>query len=244
MDNDNLLEILKSNGDLNDVNPLIQNLINQKQNSKNILQEDTFMNNTKVSLLDKFKKKKKDSRDHLFLVEDAYIISRLIDIGYRSAPYYEIKYLEVGKDEYDVGFGSFDPKNLIEWFETNFEFVDPNKGIINVLNHFAETIEQFYKEKEETKPNKKNVLVGEPMTTLEAIKLLKQGKLVSTKNPQRLYKFIFLVKGESSQYFKMYFGGNAIIPATIYEFTTANLLSDEKIWYEYDDGETYNIDML
>lgn len=65
MDNDNLLEILKSNGDLNDVNPPIQSLMNQKQNSKNILQEDTFMDNTKVSLLDKFKKKKKD-KDHLF----------------------------------------------------------------------------------------------------------------------------------------------------------------------------------
>lgn len=37
MDNDNLLEILTSNGDLNDVNPPIQSLMNQKQNSKNIL---------------------------------------------------------------------------------------------------------------------------------------------------------------------------------------------------------------
>jgi len=243
MDNDNLLEILKSNGDLNDVNPQIQNLMNQKQNSKNILQEDTFMDNTKVSLFDKFKKKKKD-RDHLFLVEDAYIISRLIDIGDKmGVPYYEIKYLEVGEDEYDVGFGSSDRKNLIEWFEANFEFVDPNKGIINVLDHFAETIEQFY-EKEEIKPKKKNVLVGEPMTALEAIKLLKQGKLVSTKSSQRRYKFIFLAKDESLQYFKMYFGGNAIISSTPYEFSTANLLSDEKIWYEYDDGETYNVDML
>lgn len=242
MDNDNLLEILKSNGDLNDVNPPIQSLMNQKQNSKNILQEDTFMDNTKVSLLDKFKKKKKD-KDHLFLVEDAYIISRLIDMGDRmDIPYYEIKYLEVGKDEYDIGFGSSDPKNLIEWFETNFEFVNPNKGIINILNHFAETIEQFY-EKEEIKPKKKNVLVGEPMTALEAIKLLKQGKLISTKNPRRLFKFIFLAKDES-QYFKMYFGGNAIISSAPYAFTTSDLLSDEKIWYEYDDGETYNIDML
>jgi hypothetical protein len=240
MDNDNLLEILKSNGDLNDVNPQIQSLMNQKQNSKNILQEDTFMDNTKVSLFDKFKRKK--DKDHLFLVEDAYIVSRLIDMGDKTKPYYEIKYLEVGKDEYDIGFGSTDRKNLIEWFETDFEFVNPNKAIINILDHFSETIEQFYQKEEETKP-KKNVLVGEPMTALEAIKLLKQGKLISTKNPRRLFKFIFLAKDET-QYFKMYFGGNAIISSTPYAFTTSDLLSDEKIWYEYDDGETYNIDML
>lgn len=241
MDNDNLLEILKSNGDLNDVNPQIQSLMNQKQNSKNILQEDTFMDNTKVSLFDKFKRQKKD-KDHLFLVEDAYIVSRLIDMGDKTKPYYEIKYLEVGKDEYDIGFGSTDRKNLIEWFETDFEFVNPNKAIINILDHFSETIEQFYQKEEETKP-KKNVLVGEPMTALEAIKLLKQGKLISTKNPRRLFKFIFLAKDET-QYFKMYFGGNAIISSTPYAFTTSDLLSDEKIWYEYNDGETYNIDML
>jgi hypothetical protein len=241
MDNDNLLEILKSNGDLNDVNPQIQSLMNQKQNSKNILQEDTFMDNTKVSLFDKFKRQKKD-KDHLFLVEDAYIVSRLIDMGDKTKPYYEIKYLEVGKDEYDIGFGSTDRKNLIEWLETDFEFVNPNKAIINILDHFSETIEQFYQKEEETKP-KKNVLVGEPMTALEAIKLLKQGKLISTKNPRRLFKFIFLAKDET-QYFKMYFGGNAIISSTPYAFTTSDLLSDEKIWYEYDDGETYNIDML
>lgn len=240
MDNDNLLEILKSNGDLNNVNPQIQSLMNQKQNSKNILQEDTFMNNTKVSLFDKFKRKK--DKDHLFLVEDAYIVSRLIDMGDKTKPYYEIKYLEVGKDEYDIGFGSTDRKNLIEWLETDFEFVNPNKAIINILDHFSETIEQFYQKEEETKP-KKNVLVGEPMTALEAIKLLKQGKLISTKNPRRLFKFIFLAK-DKTQYFKMYFGGNAIISSTPYAFTTSDLLSDEKIWYEYDDGETYNIDML
>lgn len=241
MDNDNLLEILKSNGDLNDVNPQIQSLMNQKQNSKNILQEDTFMDNTKVSLFDKFKRQKKD-KDHLFLVEDAYIVSRLIDMGDKTKPYYEIKYLEVGKDEYDIGFGSTDRKNLIEWLETDFEFVNPNKAIINILDHFSETIEQFYQKEEETKL-KKNVLVGEPMTALEAIKLLKQGKLISTKNPRRLFKFIFLAKDET-QYFKMYFGSNAIISSTPYTFTTSDLLSDEKIWYEYDDGETYNIDML
>jgi hypothetical protein len=199
------------------------------------------MDNTKVSLFDKFKRQKKD-KDHLFLVEDAYIVSRLIDMGDKTKPYYEIKYLEVGKDEYDIGFGSTDRKNLIEWLETDFEFVNPNKAIINILDHFSETIEQFYQKEEETKP-KKNVLVGEPMTALEAIKLLKQGKLISTKNPRRLFKFIFLAKDET-QYFKMYFGGNAIISSTPYAFTTSDLLSDEKIWYEYDDGETYNIDML
>ena len=66
----------------------------------------------------------------------------------------------------------------------------------------------------------------------------KQGKLISTKNPKRLFKFIFLAKDES-QYFKMYFGGNAIISSAPYAFTTSDLLSDEKIWYEYDDGERF-----
>lgn len=109
------------------------------------------MDNTKVSLFDKFKRQKKD-KDHLFLVEDAYIVSRLIDMGDKTKPYYEIKYLEVGKDEYDIGFGSTDRKNLIEWLETDFEFVNPNKAIINILDHFSETIEQFYQKKKK-KPN-------------------------------------------------------------------------------------------
>lgn len=38
-------------------------------------------------------------------------------------PYYEIKYLEVGKDEYAIGYGSYDLGLVNNWYNNCFEIV-------------------------------------------------------------------------------------------------------------------------
>lgn len=43
--------------------------------------------------------------------------------GNAKKPYFEIKYKEVGKDEYNVGYSSYDLKNVFGWLESEFEEV-------------------------------------------------------------------------------------------------------------------------
>ena len=38
-------------------------------------------------------------------------------------PYYEIKYLEVGRDEYTIGYGSYDLGLVNNWYNNCFEIV-------------------------------------------------------------------------------------------------------------------------
>lgn len=38
-------------------------------------------------------------------------------------PYYEIKYLEVGKDDYTIGYGSYDLGLVNDWYNNCFEIV-------------------------------------------------------------------------------------------------------------------------
>ncbi len=56
-------------------------------------------------------------------VSRARIITREID----EKLYYEIEYKEAGKDEYDVGYGSYDLNNVISWFNECFEFCGKTK---------------------------------------------------------------------------------------------------------------------
>ena len=41
----------------------------------------------------------------------------------KKNPYYEIKYLEVGKDEYTIGYGSYDLGLVNDWYNNCFEIV-------------------------------------------------------------------------------------------------------------------------
>ena len=41
----------------------------------------------------------------------------------KKNPYYEIKYLEVGKDEYTIGYGSYDLGIVNDWYNNCFEIV-------------------------------------------------------------------------------------------------------------------------
>lgn len=41
----------------------------------------------------------------------------------KKNPYYEIKYLEVGTDEYTIGYGSYDLGLVNDWYNNCFEIV-------------------------------------------------------------------------------------------------------------------------
>ena len=41
----------------------------------------------------------------------------------KKSPYYEIKYLEVGNDEYTIGYGSYDLGLVNNWYNNCFEIV-------------------------------------------------------------------------------------------------------------------------
>lgn len=49
--------------------------------------------------------------------------AEIIVTGDPKNPYYEIKYLEVGKDEYSIGYGSYDLGLVNDWYDNCFEFV-------------------------------------------------------------------------------------------------------------------------
>ena len=78
-------------------------------------------------------------------VSRARIITREID----EKLYYEIEYKEAGKDEYDVGYGSYDLNNVISWFNECFEFcgktkvASDNDGWIPVEERLPREIGQY-----------------------------------------------------------------------------------------------------
>lgn len=52
-------------------------------------------------------------------VEEAEIVVH----GTADKPYFEIKYREVGKKDYNVGYSSYDIRNVFGWLESEFEVV-------------------------------------------------------------------------------------------------------------------------
>lgn len=44
--------------------------------------------------------------------------------GTPEKPYYEIKYCEVGKKHYNIGYSSYDLNNCFKWLEEEFEVVE------------------------------------------------------------------------------------------------------------------------
>ena len=49
--------------------------------------------------------------------------------GTVEKPYYEIKYLVIGEEEYRIGYSSYDIKNVFKWLRECFEIVTDNKFI-------------------------------------------------------------------------------------------------------------------
>ena len=60
-----------------------------------------------------------ENKGNKLVVDDIEVIVR----GIANKPYYEIKYREVGNDDYNIGFGSYDLNNVLEWKEEEFEVV-------------------------------------------------------------------------------------------------------------------------
>ena len=52
-------------------------------------------------------------------VEEAEIVVH----GTADRPYFEIKYREVGKKDYNIGYSSYDIRNVFGWLESEFEVV-------------------------------------------------------------------------------------------------------------------------
>lgn len=52
-------------------------------------------------------------------VTEADVIVRRTNIGF----YFNVKYKEVGKDYYNIGFGSYNIHNVFMWFDEYLEFV-------------------------------------------------------------------------------------------------------------------------
>lgn len=60
-----------------------------------------------------------ENKGNKLVVDDIEVIVR----GVVNKPYYEIKYREVGNDDYNIGFGSYDLNNALKWKEEEFEVV-------------------------------------------------------------------------------------------------------------------------
>lgn len=60
-----------------------------------------------------------ENKGNKLVVDDIEVIVR----GIANKPYYEIKYREVGNDDYNIGFGSYDLNNVLKWKEEEFEVV-------------------------------------------------------------------------------------------------------------------------
>ena len=73
---------------------------------------DTYKNKTKIKKIK---------------LESAEIVVH----GTVEKPYYEIKYLVIGEDEYRIGYSSYDLKNVFGWLEECFEVVD--QSILNSM---------------------------------------------------------------------------------------------------------------
>lgn len=84
----------------------------------------------------KFKEKENMSKEKIKVTSAEIIVTCKPE----ENPYYEIKYLEVGKDEYTIGYGSYDLGLVNHWYNDCFEIVTGGLKL-------AERIRQLEKEK-------------------------------------------------------------------------------------------------
>ena len=60
----------------------------------------------------------------------------IIVTGKREKPYFEIKYKEVGKRNYNIGYSSYNLSNVFTWRDECFEIVKSKKNIFQKLFKF------------------------------------------------------------------------------------------------------------
>lgn len=67
-------------------------------------------------------------------VTDLEIVVRMIG----DKPYYELKYREVGKEYYSVGYSSYDLKIVLEYIDTYFEIVTDKRSNADMIRNMSD----------------------------------------------------------------------------------------------------------
>ena len=57
----------------------------------------------------------------------------IIVTGKKEKPYFEIKYREVGKRHYNIGFSSYNLDYVFDWQEKCFEVIKPKRNIFRKI---------------------------------------------------------------------------------------------------------------
>ena len=65
-----------------------------------------------------------DTGEQRIKVTSAEIIVANTKGSRQNKPYYEIKYKEVGHEEYNIGFGSYKLPYVLHWLDTCFEIIE------------------------------------------------------------------------------------------------------------------------
>ena len=56
-----------------------------------------------------------------------------IKVSEKEKPYFEIKYREVGKRHYNIGFSSYNLDYVFDWKEKCFEVIKPKRNIFRKI---------------------------------------------------------------------------------------------------------------
>lgn len=72
----------------------------------------------------------------------------IIVTGTKEKPYFEIKYKEVDKEEYNIGYGSYNLNNVFSWKEECFEIINQQAEKYNTSKSSS-----LEKQPEESQPN-------------------------------------------------------------------------------------------
>lgn len=74
-------------------------------------------------------------------VDSLEIIAQMLD----NKPYYELKYRQLGKKDYSIGYSSYDLKNCIDYIDTYFEIVksDNHTNADRIRNMSDEELAEF-----------------------------------------------------------------------------------------------------
>ena len=84
------------------------------------------------------------------IIEKVKVTSlEIIVTGTKDKPYFEIKYKEVGKEDYYIGYSSYDLNNVFEWKEECFELVEEKESEHNIHKAFKDIIERLEKKAED-----------------------------------------------------------------------------------------------
>lgn len=77
-------------------------------------------------------------------VDSLEIIARMLD----DKPYYELKYRQVGKKDYSIGYSSYDLKTVLGYIDTYFEIVESDKqtNADRIRNMSDEELAEFMSE--------------------------------------------------------------------------------------------------